>query len=79
VELNLNFIKMDIGNNAGVVWRALNEERGGMALNTLMSRVNLPLFEVASAVGWLAREDKIWINGREDGDLHLSVYHETYY
>lgn len=70
---------MDIGTNAGVVWRALFEERQGMTLNTLMSRVNLPLFEVAAAIGWLAREDKIWIAGTEDGNLHLSVYHECYY
>ena len=69
---------MDIGNNAGVVWRALNEERGGMALNTLMSRVNLPLFEVASAVGWLAREDKINFN-KENGITSVRLYQERYY
>ena len=70
---------MDIGTNAGVIWRTLFEERNGMNLNDLMSRVNLPLFEVASAIGWLAREDKIWMSGTEDGNLRLSVYHETYY
>ena len=70
---------MDIGNNAGVVWRALFEEKQGMTLNTLMSRVNLPMFEVAAAVGWLAREDKIWISGMEDGNLYLTVFHEYYY
>lgn len=70
---------MDIGTNAGVVWRALYEEKGGMTLNTLMSRVNLPMFEVATAIGWLARENKIWTAGTEDGNLHLTVYHECYY
>ena len=70
---------MDIGTNAGVVWRALYEEKQGMTLNTLMARVNLPMFEVAAAIGWLAREDKVWISGMEDGNLHLSVYHECYY
>jgi hypothetical protein len=70
---------MDIGTNAGVVWRALNEEKQGMTLNALMSQVDLPLFEVAAAIGWLAREDKIWITDLGDGNLHLSVYHECYY
>ncbi|MBO4673084.1 MAG: winged helix-turn-helix domain-containing protein [Bacteroidaceae bacterium] len=70
---------MDIGTNAGVIWRALNEERQGMTLDVLMSKVNLPLFEVAAAIGWLAREDKIGIAELEDGNLHLSVYHEYYY
>ena len=50
-----------------------------MTLNTLMSRVNLPMFEVASAIGWLAREGKIWVAGTEDGNLHLTVYHECFY
>ena len=70
---------MDIGTNAGVVWRALYEDRQGMTLNALMKKVNLPSFEVAAAIGWLAREDKIWISDAKDGDLHLSVYHEYYY
>ncbi len=70
---------MDIGMNAGIIWRALSEEHDGLALNELMARVNLPLFEVASAVGWLARENKIWISGREDGKLHLSVFHDVWF
>ena len=70
---------MDIGTNAGIVWRALFEEKQGMTLNILMSRVNLSLFDVAAAIGWLAREDKIWITGTEDGNLHLSIYPEYYY
>lgn len=70
---------MDIGTNAGIVWRALSEERDGLALNELMTKVNLPLFEVASAVGWLARENKIWITGREDGHLHLTVIQQFYF
>ena len=70
---------MDIGSNAGVIWRALFEERNGMNLNDLMSRVNLQLFEVAAAIGWLARENKICMSRTEDGNLHLTVFHETYY
>ena len=41
---------MDIGTNAGVVWRALYEDRQGMTLNALMKKVNLPSFEVAAAI-----------------------------
>lgn len=70
---------MDIGTNAGVVWRALFDEKQGLTLNTLMSKVNLPLFDVGAAIGWLARENKIWMTGTADGNLHLSVFHEFYY
>ena len=70
---------MEIGTNAGVVWRILFEEKTGMNLDTLMSRSNLPLFDVAAAIGWLARENKIWMTNTEDGNLRLSVYPEFYF
>jgi len=70
---------MDIGTNAGVIWRALYEEKQGMTLNALMARVNLPMFEVMTAIGWLARENKIWLSGDEDSNLHLTVFQDYYY
>ena len=50
-----------------------------MSLSALMSKVNLSTFEVAAGIGWLARENKIWIAGNGEEDMHLSVSQERYY
>ncbi|MCR4412210.1 MAG: winged helix-turn-helix domain-containing protein [Thermoguttaceae bacterium] len=49
-----------IGEMAGVVWRTLSSE-GPMSLTKLVKAVGQPRDVVMQAVGWLAREDKIWI------------------
>ncbi len=49
-----------IGEMAGVVWRTLSSE-GPMSLTKLVKAVGQPRDSVMQAVGWLAREDKIWI------------------
>ncbi|MBR4809984.1 MAG: winged helix-turn-helix domain-containing protein [Bacteroidales bacterium] len=70
---------MDIGNKAGIVWRTLSKERQGLTLDELMSNADLSLFDTAVAIGWLAREDKIWITEQEGSPLRLHVECETYY
>ena len=79
MKTDVDKIKMDVGSNAGIVWRALSEDRAGMDLDTLILKVGLSLFEVAAAIGWLARENKIGMMTSEDGKLRLSVYQEYYY
>jgi len=49
-----------IGQTAGLVWHALNES-GPQSLAKLVKAVDAPRDAVLQAVGWLAREDKIWI------------------
>lgn len=49
-----------IGEMAGVVWRTLNAN-GAMSLTKLVKSVGQPRDMVMQAVGWLAREDKVWI------------------
>lgn len=48
-----------IGENAGKVWRNLNEERGEISIQELSRKMNLSAIDVALAVGWLARENNI--------------------
>ncbi|MFK2360777.1 winged helix-turn-helix domain-containing protein [Bacteroides fragilis] len=45
-----------IGENAGKVWRTLNEMRGEISIQELSRKINLSAEDVALAVGWLARE-----------------------
>ena len=49
---------------AGVVWSVLNEN-GPLSMAKLVRAVGGPRDVVMQALGWLAREDKIWIE--EDG------------
>jgi hypothetical protein len=48
----------EIGNAAGLVWKALNRE-GKVTLARLRQRTGLSIELVNRAIGWLAREDKL--------------------
>ena len=51
-----------IGETAGLVWQALNEN-GPMSMSKLVKSVDKPRDLIMQAVGWLAREDKIAVDG----------------
>ena len=48
----------DIGNNAGLVWNALNTN-GKMTETKLKKETGLASAEFFAALGWLAREGKL--------------------
>lgn len=50
-----------IGENAGKVWRNLNQNRGEISIQELSRKMNLSVIDVAVAVGWLAKENNIVI------------------
>mgnify|MGYP000264844415 FL=1 len=62
-----------IGENAGKVWRTLNEMRGEISIQELSRKINLSAEDVALAVGWLARENNIFIQ-RHNYLLYVSHY-----
>ena len=49
-----------IGETAGVVWTIL-AENGPLSMAKLVKAVGGPRDTIMQALGWLAREDKIWI------------------
>ena len=51
--------KTKIALNAGKVWRILNE-KGELSMFDLCRELSLTFEDVALAIGWLAREDKIF-------------------
>jgi hypothetical protein len=57
-----------IGEAAGAVWRALNEN-GSLSLAKLVEHVGGNRDVVMQAVGWLAREDKIDITETKRGRI----------
>lgn len=69
--------KAQIGENAGVIWRKL-ESKGKLNIEELQEETGLDLVETLTALGWLARENKISIS-KDKGVTSISLYQETYY
>ena len=63
--------KKRIGSNAGKVWRILNE-KGEQSMFTLCHELGLTFEDVAIAIGWLARQNKILLRKKE-GMLYASI------
>lgn len=63
--------KTRIGLNAGKVWRILSE-KGELSMYDLCHELSLTFEETALAIGWLAREDKVFLRKRE-GMLLVSI------
>ncbi len=53
-------IVVHIGQTAGVVWQVLSD-KGPLSMARLVKAVGEPRDAVMQAIGWLAREDKVWI------------------
>ena len=61
-----------IGLNAGKVWRILNE-KGELSMFELCRELGLTFEEVAVAIGWLARENKISFR-EKDNMLFVKIH-----
>lgn len=61
-----------IGLCAGEVWRCLDRNEGEATLKTLFSGIKAPKETVLMAVGWLAREGFILMEG-DIPDLRLKL------
>ncbi len=59
-----------IGLNAGKVWHALNEVNE-TSTQELSRKLSLSIEDLALAIGWLARENNIYIT-RKNGLLYVS-------
>lgn len=68
--------KSMIGENAGLVWRTLQDKQ--LSWEELIKASGLAPLELASAIGWLARENKILITMHQ-GIMYLETYKEYYY
>ena len=58
-----------IGLNAGLVWRKLNEN-GSFPIQELARKLDLGAEDTALAIGWLARENKVYLD-RKNGVLYV--------
>ena len=63
----------NIGNNAGLVWNALNAN-GKMTETKLKKETGLASAELFAALGWLAREGKINVEVEVKGAKSCEYY-----
>ena len=64
-QKNNTMYKATIGTNAGKVWHAL-QDTTEMTLTDLAGKLGLSVEDTALAIGWLARENKIFIRQQEN-------------
>jgi hypothetical protein len=64
--------KEKIGTDAGYIWQILNEQ-GTKSIKELKKLTKLPDKEIYAAVGWLAREEKLNFDRKDDEDTMLSL------
>lgn len=62
--------KIEIGENAGRIWHALNEVRE-ISIEGLAKKLQLTEREIALSIGWLARENKVLFE-EKDGQTLIS-------
>lgn len=63
-ETNLTYT---IGNNAGKVWDTLNNE-GTVDVSTIAKVTKIKTYDAYSALGWLARENKVYSTGKTNNN-----------
>ncbi len=68
----------DIGDNAGIVWRALATADRKKTLEEISEYTGLTAINVAAAIGWLAREGKLMFM-EENNKMHFLLIGGSYY
>ena len=64
-----------IGENAGKLWRLMNQDnQRKWELEAKKKCTGFDDLELASAIGWLAREDKIQFELRDSDPMHKKAY-----
>lgn len=67
-----------IGTNAGIIWNLLNDYQKWTA-SQLQEASGLSEDEIYTAIGWLAREDKIEIEQADQGETSYYLVIEYYF
>ena len=68
-----------IGESAGIVWRVLNGENRKWEYQEIKEQTGLDDRYLNAAIGWLAREGKIQMEGCEDDQSEVFYLELNYY
>ncbi len=68
-----------IGRTAGMVWRTISASTAGkMTMEQLQKELGVSMTDIAMAIGWLSREDKIFAS-EDKGVLYYSTFTNYYF
>jgi len=70
--------KKIIGTNAGIIWNLLNNNQR-WSISQLNDASGLSTPEIYTAIGWLARENKIEIAKSDNGEEEFYLVIEYYF
>ncbi len=70
--------KRSIGANAGIIWNLLNNNQR-WSIKQLCKASKLTEKEIYTAIGWLARENKVEIEKSSNGDEEFYLVIEYYF
>ena len=70
--------KHEIGANAGKVWQLLSNNRK-WDFNSLKEESSLNDIELAAAIGWLARENKIDFDITDPNNIQVYLYVNVFF
>ena len=71
--------KYTIGNNAGIVWKLLNNGKRWSYYEDLKKASGLTDRDLNAAIGWLAREDKVYFETDKNSTEFLYLSVNVYY
>ena len=66
--------KEQIGINAGIIWKTLNDSFTDTEINTVLKKTKLKKEDFYMALGWLARENKIRFHTTGNSNCIFLIY-----
>ncbi|MBN2213697.1 MAG: winged helix-turn-helix domain-containing protein [Bacteroidales bacterium] len=66
--------KDKIGHNAGLIWQKIDAD-GAMSVSALKKLTKLDMRQIFLALGWLARENKVYFYYTKDEMFVSLIYH----
>ena len=67
-------IKKEIGTNAGRIWEYLHIQKKEVSIPEFKKKLKITDWDLYLALGWLAREDKIFITQNEGGGFSIKLW-----
>src|SRR3972149_4352347 len=67
--------KGKIGQDAGIIWQEI-DAHGEMSATELKKSTKMDIKDIYLALGWLARENKVFFNTKK-GELYISLIYEA--
>ena len=67
--------KGKIGQDAGTIWQEI-DAHGEMSVTELKKSIKMDIKDIYLALGWLARENKVFFNTKK-GEFYISLIYEN--